>query len=324
MSEPLPEWPFFGYADDVRPALRIARLRGRAAVLATIVDLDGGGPRPVGAQMLITTDGTVGFLSGGCIEADVVAHARACLADGQARRLVYGQGSPWRDIQLLCGARMEVLLEKLSPDDGAVETLLALDARRQPATWLSDGDRRQCHPPGAAPRDAWQGAFAKVYEPAYRLIVVGHDPIALAMVELAARAGFLTSLIRPLGPRDPPPLPGLDYHRGAVTDAMRLLAPDPWTAIAVASHQPDLDREALIAALSSEAFYVGLLGARRRLPDTLAALKAANIPPDALKRLYAPVGLDIAGKAPWEVAISVLAQVTQLRHSRAPPRSADP
>jgi xanthine dehydrogenase accessory factor len=138
-------WPLYGMADDIRPALTLALDRG-PAVLATIIALGEGGPRPVGTQMVFGQGVTAGFLSGGCIEADVETHARACLADGVARRLVYGQGSPWPDIQLLCGARIEILVERILPDDVAARALLTLMAARRPALWISDGDRRACGP----------------------------------------------------------------------------------------------------------------------------------------------------------------------------------
>src|SRR5579883_2705157 len=90
MSEPLPDWPMFGLGDDARPALAAARAAGKPCALATITGLDGGGPRPVGAQMVIGEGVLSGFLSGGCLESDVAGHAEACLADGEPRRLVYG------------------------------------------------------------------------------------------------------------------------------------------------------------------------------------------------------------------------------------------
>jgi xanthine dehydrogenase accessory factor len=139
MLDSLPEWPLFGFADDVRPALRAASEAGEPLALATIVDLDGGGPRPVGTQMTITRRAVSGFLSGGCLEGDVAAHAASVLEDGTPRRLVYGAGSPWPDIRLLCGARIEILLERLGPDDDATAALLTLAGERIPAVWLSDG-----------------------------------------------------------------------------------------------------------------------------------------------------------------------------------------
>ena len=90
MLDSLPEWPLFGFDDDARPALRQAAEAGEPLALATIVDLDGGGPRPVGTQMTITRRAVSGFLSGGCLEGDVAAHAASVLEDGTPRRLVYG------------------------------------------------------------------------------------------------------------------------------------------------------------------------------------------------------------------------------------------
>jgi xanthine dehydrogenase accessory factor len=107
---PLPEWPLFGMTDDVRPALRQARATGEACALATLITIDGGGPRPVGTQMVFAPGITAGYFSGGCVESDVADHAFACLDDGQPRTLVYGEGSPWPDIQLLCGARIEIFV----------------------------------------------------------------------------------------------------------------------------------------------------------------------------------------------------------------------
>jgi xanthine dehydrogenase accessory factor len=114
------DWPLHGLADDMRPALANALARGPAG-LATIISLGDGGPRPVGTQMVFGQDASggdsrAGFLSGGCIEADVEDHARACMADGRARRLVYGEGSPWPDIRLLCGARIEILVDRFTPE----------------------------------------------------------------------------------------------------------------------------------------------------------------------------------------------------------------
>ncbi|MGH6967037.1 MAG: XdhC family protein, partial [Phenylobacterium sp.] len=91
---PLPEWPLFGMTDDVRPALRAARSAGKACALATLTDVEGGGPRPVGTQMVFAPGITSGYFSGGCVESDVADHAFACLEDGEPRTLVYGQGSP--------------------------------------------------------------------------------------------------------------------------------------------------------------------------------------------------------------------------------------
>ena len=69
--------------------------------------------------------------------------------------------------------------------------------------------------------------------------------------------------------------------------------------------------------MPSPAAYVGLLGARRRLAGRLAELQAEGMPEAAIARLHAPIGLDIGGKAPFEVAVSVIGEITALRYARA-------
>lgn len=314
MTEVLPDWPSFGLTDDVRPALKSALAAGRPAALVTISDLSGGGPRPIGTQM-VWADGVVsGFLSGGCVEGDVISHAQACLEDGKPRRLVYGEGSPWPDIRLLCGARMELLVERVAPDDPAAALLFDLTEARRPAVWLTDGERRECHPAESAPAP-WQGALARPYTPAVRLIVVGSDPTAMAIAALGAQVEQIVTLVRPKGPVEPPPLAGIAYRRDSAATALREIGLDPWTAVAAASHESEIDHETLATALPSPAFYVGALGARRRLPERLAALTAAGVSPTDVARVRAPIGLDLGGKSPWEVAVAVIGEIVALRHA---------
>lgn len=314
MTDPLPDWPLFGLGDDARPALAAARTAGRPCALATIIGLDGGGPRPVGAQMVIGEGVLSGFLSGGCLEADVAGHAEACLADGEPRRLVYGTGSPWPDIRLLCGARIEILVERIAADDAAVGALIVLRDQRTPATWMSDGRRRRC----AAETErlaTWSGAFQRRFDPVPKLVVLGGDPTALAIAWLGHQAGFETTLVRPKGPESPPPFE-VAYLRDEPAEALAAIGLDPWTAVAVATHEAELDHAALTVALPSKAPYVGALGARRRAGDRIAWLRAAGVAEGDIARLRTPIGLDIGGKAPWEVAISVLAEITAVRYAR--------
>ncbi|WP_308238077.1 XdhC family protein [Phenylobacterium sp. J367] len=209
--EPLPEWPVFGLPDDVRPALRRARDAGLPVALATLVSVEGGGPRPEGTQMVFGEGIVAGYFSGGCVESDVADHAFACLSDGEPRTLVYGEGSPWPDIRLLCGARIEIFVERVPADDPALAELLSAETDRRPVVWISDGFARACVPELTS---AWPEArVERLYEPVPRLAVVGSDPTALAIAELGVRSGFETTLIRPKGPE------------GAAADRRRRLSP---------------------------------------------------------------------------------------------------
>ncbi len=326
----VPAWPEFGLTADVRPALAGAVAAGRSSVLVSLHAVEGAAPLGEGAQMLFDQGAAAGFLSGGCVEGDVALHALGALQDGQPRRLIYGRGGP-PDIQLLCGSRIELLAEVISPHDPAAARLLALTQARKTALWLSDGLRRLCLAQGddesgvplgllealaqaqanPAPAGGAGSAIYRRYAPAYRLVVVGGDPITLAIARLAADAGFETALVRPKGPVEPPPLPGLRYFRGEVAQAFEDLRLDRWTAVAVATHDIDIDHNALALALPSPSAYVGALGSRRRLPERLARLRAEGLSEDSIARLKAPIGLNIGARAPWHIAVSVVAEAIQ-------------
>jgi len=308
-----PEWPIAGLTADVRPALE-AMLELGPVALATVISVTPSGPRPPGTHMVVGAMGVEGFLSGGCIEADVAGHARACLADGQPRRLVYGEGGPWPDIQLACGARLEVLVEAIQPGDPAALALFDLRRRRRPAVWVSDGLRRAC---AEETPEAIEGGITARHAPTARLIVVGGDPIALALCALAVQTGFKTLLVRPRGPLTPPPLMGVGYDRRAPAQALAAWGLDRWTAVAACSHDDEIDHETLMASLPSEAGYVGLLGARNRLDGRLKALRDLGLNTAALARLKAPIGIDLGGKAPFEIALSVVAQLVAARFGKA-------
>ncbi len=158
------------------------------------------------------------------------------------------------------------------------------------------------------------------FDPRQRLIVVGHDPIALALAELGLKIGWATILVRPLGPEAPPPIAGLDYRRGELATELEALAPDPWTAVVIATHDQDHDHAAALAVLNSHASYVGLLGSRRRLPDRLARLQAEGVAAEALERVHAPVGLAIGARTPYEIAVSITAEIVQAAREAAAER----
>ncbi|MDB5459255.1 MAG: hypothetical protein JWO72_996, partial [Caulobacteraceae bacterium] len=167
----------------------------------------------------------------------------------------------------------------------------------------------------ASARPAVSGAAGEAifrrHAPRPRLVVVGGDPITLTIAQLAADAGFETALVRPKGPAAPPPLPGVRYFRGEPAEAFAALELDAWTAVAVATHDIDIDHDALCAVLPSPAGYVGALGSRRRLPERLARLQASGLEEADIGRLHAPIGLNIGARSPWEVAVSVIAEVIQ-------------
>jgi xanthine dehydrogenase accessory factor len=275
--------------------------------------------------MLVSAAGeALGYVSGGCVEGSVALLAREAIETGRPRLVTFGQGSPYPDVKLVCGARIEILIERVAPEDESWREVLDFAAARIAAERSVDLDSGAGETVPLAQEEI-KGPLAgydpqtrrgwRIYPPALRLVVIGGDPVALATAQLAAAAGMGVALIRPDGP--PAPLqPGLWYDRGAPARALAALKLDPWTAVVTTTHDLELDHETLTAALPSKAFYVGALGSRRRLADRLAKLQSAGVDWAMVKRLRAPVGLDIGAQTAWEIAIAILADIISARRSR--------
>jgi xanthine dehydrogenase accessory factor len=310
-------WRLAAPVDDIREALLACPALPTQFAIATLVKVDGSAPRDVGAQMLVTADDHWGFLSGGCIEDDVAAHARAAMAEGAPRTLRYGEGSPWIDIRLACGSGITVLVEPVAADDPAIAALLEGRRARHAVLWSSDGAERTAAPGDAPLPAAWDGTrYTRFFSPPLRLVLIGEDGATLTAAALAQDMGWQVALITSGGP-EAAPVPGIIYHRSDPAGALATIAPDRWTAIAVLSHDREDDERGLAAALQSEAFYVGAIGARVRLDGRLARLRAHGVSEAALARLHAPVGLPGFGKAPRDVALSLVAEVAQAFHASA-------
>ena len=307
------DWPTFGWDDDIRPALASALEAGRPAALATLFRVEGSAPRGPGAQMLFDPPHASGYFSGDCIEADVARHAAEVLEDGRPQHLHYGIGSPWIDIRLRCGGTLHVLVERIAADSAPARALIQHGAARRQCVWSSDGSD-QGVTPGAGPLLTVAGdppRIARRYDPPRRLVVSGGDPGALALARLAGEAQIETILVRPDGPEAPPPFPVSRYIREDVVTALEQLGIDRWTAFVGATHEDHHDLAACLTALRQGAAYVGMIGARSRAPGRLAALKAAGASEADLAQLHLSPGIPGLGKAPWEVATGILAEVLQ-------------
>lgn len=305
------DWPTFGWSDDVRPALRIALEAGRPVALATLYKVEGSAPRGPGSQMLFDDNRASGYFSGDCIEGDVARHAAEVLETGEPQHLHYGLGSPWIDIRLRCGGALHVLVERISPDCPAAQILLTKAMTREVCAWSSDG-KDQYITSGVAPLMAVSdGPFRLVrrFDPPRRIIVSGGDPGALALASLAALARFETILLRPGGPESPPPFDNVRYLRQEPGEALAELGVDRWTAYIGATHEDHHDLSGCLAALRGGAAWTGMIGAASRAEGRRAALRAVGATEDELSRLHLSPGVKGLGKAPWEVATGIMAEV---------------
>ncbi|MFY8092904.1 MAG: XdhC family protein [Niveispirillum sp.] len=152
--------------------------------------------------------------------------------------------------------------------------------------------------------------FINVHPPANRLLIVGAVHLAQALVPAARLAGFDVSVIDPRTAfATPERFPDTDLITEWPDEALARLRPDARTAVVALTHDPKFDDPALIAALSSAAFYVGVLGGRKNQAARLDRLRTQGLTADQLARIHGPVGLDIGAVSPAEIAVAILADI---------------
>jgi xanthine dehydrogenase accessory factor len=263
------------------------------AALCTVVGIDGSFSRRVGTQLTVAADGSrVGDMADRCLDEELASQALAAMADGGARMLRYGQGSPFVDFRLPCGSGLDIWIDP-TPDRHALERCLEeLGARRR----------------ATLPLDTPVGALReRRYVPRLRIVLLGAGAECAALVRLAAAQGVEVEW-REAGQ-------GLSLGRPP-TD----LEADAWTAVLLLFHDHEWEVPLLDWALGTPAFYIGAQGGAPAREERLERLRASGYGETDLGRIKSPVGLIPAARDPHVLALSVLAEVVGVYESLHPHR----
>jgi xanthine/CO dehydrogenase XdhC/CoxF family maturation factor len=325
-------FPIYMTLHRLLPLYDRARAANEPLVLATVIRTGGSTYAKPGAHMLIASDGEyAGLLSGGCLEGDLREHARAVAASGQGRIVSYDLRSTTDQLFGLgagCEGAMDILLTRVAADRdwqplaAMAESFRA--ARQQPFAFvIASIDPKFplgfSFPVDAAAAAAAPGVelFIAVVTPPPHLLLLGGGPDARPVAALAAFLGWRITVVehRPtyLAPERFPPSTTLIEARAADLAASVTLA--EYSAAIVMSHHLDSDLHYLRALAASRVPYVGLLGPAARREKLLGDLGA-----DAERlrpRLRAPVGLDIGGRTPESIALSIIGEVHAALEGRA-------
>ncbi|WP_423415373.1 XdhC family protein [Hyphomicrobium sp. B1] len=313
-----------------RAAARAWLEAGRPVAIATVIDTWGSAPVRTGGQMVIAgEDEFQGSVSGGCVEADVIAAGMDVIETGKPDTLSFGiaDETAWR-AGLACGGKIRVHVSKLDPktDLDFLKKLDSAAAAREPVvvmTRLADGARQiydgtSTTDPAIseAIRRAHSGVdksgetFLHALTPPPRIVIVGATHIGQHLATMATASGYDVKVIDPRTAFanatrfDPSQL-----IAGWPEDCFRKLTADPFSAVVTLTHVDHIDDEALSIALKSPCRYIGALGSRRTHAKRVDRLKAAGFTDDDIARIHAPVGLNIEAETPGEIATSILAQI---------------
>jgi xanthine dehydrogenase accessory factor len=191
------------------------------------------------------------------------------------------------------------------------------DARNQMQQRTS-GTRHYPHTsaPGSAQDQSEVEIFFDVHSPAPRLIIVGGTHIAIDLIHLSKPLGYRSYLVDPRTAfATAERFPHVDklIHKWP-DEALAEIGLTSDTSVVVVTHDPKLDDPALMMALPSPACYVGALGSPKTHARRIERLRAEGLAQEHLDRLHAPIGLNIGGRTPAEIALSILAEIVAVRN----------
>ncbi len=298
---------------------------GEQPWLVTVTATIGSSPRPVGSLVVFRADGSqVGSVSGGCVEEDLIARLLAGNFDGPMVHFSeYGvsaeDNEKWG---LPCGGRLELAIQQLDDKDTpwVREAQQAMVERRTllRRVDLASGQSQLTTTDHYLSLNKDEAQMSHCLGPRHRLLLVGAGQLAAHLSTLALAMDYevlLTdsrewALAQWQGPE-------LEKILGLPDDIVRTHGSDEHCAVITLSHDPRVDDMALMEALESSAWYVGALGSVRTTEKRMERLLKLGLNTEALARLHAPVGLSIGSKTTMEIAVSIMAQLTQLRREKS-------
>ncbi|MGE4612101.1 MAG: XdhC family protein [Paracoccaceae bacterium] len=304
---------------------------GKGAALATVIQTWGSAPRPIGSQLAINEDmQMVGSVSGGCVEGAVVEEAVEALRDGVPRILEFGVSDDEAfAVGLACGGEIHVLIEPIGvgqgPDVTLLEKLATNRSTRRASAYLVNTNtwERQVVGPEftdidlssrfTSDKSGYDGdIFVGIHNPPLRMIVVGAVHIAQPLLKMAKIAGYDTVLVDPREAfASEARFPDVRMLHSWPDEALKVEDLDARVAVVTLTHDPKLDDPAISAALGSEVFYLGCLGSTRTHAKRIERLRNSGFTKRQIAKIHAPVGADIGSKTPAEIAISIMAEITE-------------
>ena len=154
--------------------------------------------------------------------------------------------------------------------------------------------------------------FLTVYVPAAQLVVIGAVHISQALAPIAKLLDYDVTIVDPRTAfASPERFPDVKVIAEWPDKALPPLGVDRYTAFVALTHDPKIDDPALLHALSRDCFYIGALGSRKTHARRVERLKEAGLTDADTARIYAPIGLDIGAVSPAEIAVAIMAQITE-------------
>lgn len=297
---------------------------GQRIWLCTVLATYGSAPRAPGSLLAVNAAGQwIGSLSGGCVEEDFLERVAEGAFFEAVNVVRYGAGDdPRSRVSLPCGGILDVLVEKFEPDCEVqahlreVESALLGQRRLIRQVDLASGARSlvaDCEQGARIERDSARVRIR--VGAAQRLLLAGYSSVAQACAEFAVGLGFEVILC---DPRE-------EVLEGVVLNGVEIRRQLPSvfiadggchrdTAVVALTHDPRIDDLAMMEAVRTDAFYIGVMGSLQTSQKRFERLRRIGGLGEAeLARIHAPIGLNLGSRTPSEIALAVLADIVRIR-----------
>ena len=282
---------------------------GQDTVLAFITEGDGSIPRTTGAYMLVGREGRIfGTIGGGNLEYQVVLHAQELVQEKKSEYREYDLGTgEGKGLGMVCGGRVKVCFYFMNGAHGEAESLAqALAAQEQYCSyWIFfalDGTGIR-----VLEKEAWEMLPAAQEKAGHCRILELDGKTYYCCIVLDDREEYVDKALFP----DAGQTMLVDFTK---LDEILSIRKNDYLVIVTRGHRCDADAEAF--ALRTGASYIGVVGSRRKTKYVREKLEAQGFTGEQLDSVYAPIGIEIGSETPAEIAISIAAQLIQIRSAK--------
>ncbi len=296
-------------------------------VLATVIEVHGSVPREVGARMALLSSGEIiGTVGGGAGEAKVLEAAYTVLQTGQPQLIHLDfsgrpsefAGEPFSATEGICGGHMQVGLHRWSgPEALAVmQQILQKLEGQDPFTLITplNGDLPYLGENRDPPCEQRSQCFVERLNPIPSLLIVGAGHVAQPLAQMAGMVGFKISILDERSDwNSVARFPEMIRFVAPIGEILPQLLPFSLLFVALVTRSYLHDLEALRLLLPHSLNYLGMIGSRRRIQSVFQILQQEGFTHQQLSRIHAPIGLDLGALTPAEIAVSITAELIQVR-----------
>lgn len=314
-------------------AFKYAKAKKLKTVLVTVVALEGSSYRRPGVRMLIREDGrTVGAVSGGCVEKEIVLQAQSVFAGGISKMMTYDGR-----YRLGCEGILYILIEPFAPETEFFTSFDVMLQKRHPFKVTSYFSKKEGSDPAYRSIFRFDGKeipvrspltpdsaaerFEQQMQPCFKLVIVGAEHDAVQLCLLASLAGWEVTIVAAASEEKAiTDFPGAENFTAIEPEMLSTENIDAQTAVMIMTHSYVRDLKYLLAYKDTRPAYLGLLGPSRRRERLLGDFieRHLDISEAFLENIHGPAGLNIGAETAQEIALAIIAEILSVTRDKKP------